>query len=307
MTSPPLLFIDTNIWLNFYKSQTDAGVTLLQHLNQVSAHIIVTYQMEMEFKKNRQAVILESIKDLETPKAIPRPAIFSDAKATKALQNNRNKAEKFVKGMRARLAKVLEQPARYDPVYKIFQRVFHKTGSLNLTRDDKTRRIIRRKAFKRFVLGYPPRKKGDTSMGDAMNWEWIIHCAEKAKSDVIIVSRDSDYGVVSGNRAYLNDHLKQEFSERVSKKRKILLHTKLSEGLKGFPVTVTAREKEEENRLIESTKSDVGTTPAISLKALDRISKLSEEDLGLLKYRVRATLETALGIEIVEKKTKDVI
>jgi len=80
----------------------------------------------MEFKKNRQAAILESVRGLETPKAIPPPAIFSDAKATKALQKNRKRAEELIEGMRARLAKILEHPATYDP------------DSLNLTREGKT-------------------------------------------------------------------------------------------------------------------------------------------------------------------------
>lgn len=54
----------------------------------------------------------------------------------------------------------------------------------------------------------------------------MIHCAKEQKAELVIVSRDSDYGVMFDNKAYINDHLKQEFSERVSKKRTLLLCTR---------------------------------------------------------------------------------
>lgn len=55
----------------------------------------------------------------------------------------------------------------------------------------------------------------------------MVHCATTQKAELVIVSRDSDYGALFDGKAYVNDHLKQEFSERVSKKRKLLLYTRL--------------------------------------------------------------------------------
>ncbi|MFN3843551.1 MAG: PIN-like domain-containing protein [Rehaibacterium terrae] len=77
-----LLFVDTNIWLDFYRARNDAGLALLKHAEAVADSIIVTYQLESEFKKNRQAAILEGMQELKPPGQIPRPAIFSDAKST---------------------------------------------------------------------------------------------------------------------------------------------------------------------------------------------------------------------------------
>jgi predicted nucleic acid-binding protein len=48
---PKLLFIDANILLDFYRARTDAALSLLKHLETISHKIIVTYQLEMEFKK----------------------------------------------------------------------------------------------------------------------------------------------------------------------------------------------------------------------------------------------------------------
>jgi hypothetical protein len=97
--------------------------------------------------------------------------------------------------------------------------------------------------LRRFLLGCPPRKNDDTSIGDAINWKWIILLCRTAQAGIIIVSRDSDYGAVFENRAYLNDHLKQEFNERVSRKRTITLYAKLSDALKIFGFGDTKGEK----------------------------------------------------------------
>jgi hypothetical protein len=252
-----LLFIDTNIWLDFYRSRNEAGLALLNHVEAVSDRIIVTYQLESEFKKNRQIAIMEGMSELKAPASIPRLGLFSDAKATAILSKSLKEAEKRVKTLKIRLARALDKPALHDPVYKACQRIFHRDGPLVLSRNDKVRHVVRRKAFRRFLHGCPPRKKNDTSIGDAINWEWIVHCAMEQKAELIIVSRDSDYGVTFENRSYINDHLRQEFSERVSKKRKILLYTKLSEALRHFEVPITQAEEEAERELVAEAEIEL--------------------------------------------------
>ncbi len=249
-----LLFVDTNIWLDFYRSRTDAGLTLLQHLDAIKDQIVITHQVEMEFKKHRQAVILEALCDLKAPSHVFRPALFSDAKAARALQTRLRQSEKLVSTLKRKLRRILEEPTVHDPVYKVCQRVFHKDDSLNLSRDKKIRREIRRKAFRRFILGYPPRKQSDTSIGDSVNWEWIVHCAIQRKAEVILVSRDSDYGMQYEDGAFVNDHLLQEFRERVSMKRKVILCTRLAVALKSLQIEVSAKEEAEENALVKSSE-----------------------------------------------------
>ncbi|MEW5863516.1 MAG: PIN domain-containing protein [Pseudomonadota bacterium] len=267
-----LLFIDTNIWLDFYRARNDAGLALLNHAEAVADRIIVTYQLESEFKKNRQTAILEGMQELKAPAQIARPGIFSDAKATKVLNKSLKEADKRVKNLKARLTRALDNPAVHDPVYKACQRIFHKKDNLVLTRDNKIRHLIRRKALRRFLHGCPPRKKNDTSIGDALNWEWMIQCATENKAELVIVSRDSDYGVVFENKAYINDHLKQEFSERVSHKRKLLLYTRLSEALKHFALAISPQEEDAEKELVEKVVEEkrVATTPSVELLEIIR-------------------------------------
>lgn len=80
-------------------------------------------------------------------------------------------------------------------------------------------------------MGYPPRKAGETSIGDAINWEWIIDCTTACQKDLILVSRDTDYGTPYGNPPVLNDWLSQEFNERC-KGRAIVLTDRLSYAFK---------------------------------------------------------------------------
>jgi predicted nucleic acid-binding protein len=252
-----LLFIDTNIWLDFYRARNEAGLRLLKHAEAISDRLIVTYQLESEFKKNRQTAILEGMQELKAPQQISRPGIFSDAKATRIIAKNLKEAEKHVKSLRRRLVRALENPGVQDPIYKACQRIFHKDDELTLSRDNTLRHMIRRKAFRRFLHGCPPRKKGDTSIGDAFNWEWMVHCATERTAGLIIVTRDSDYGATLEDKSYINDHLRQEFSERVSRKRKLLLYSRLAEALKLFEVDVSPQEEEAEKELVSAVAQRV--------------------------------------------------
>jgi hypothetical protein len=252
MAIQKLLFVDTNIWLDFYRARNEINLEFLQELEKIEAKIIVTYQLETEFKKNRQSAILEGFRDLKAPTQIPRLGIFSDLQATKKMGKMLRDLEQSVKKLKVKLQRVLTDPAANDPVYQACQRIFHRDDALVLTRENPLRHAVRRRALKRFLHGCPPRKDGDTSIGDAINWEWMVHCAKSRTAELVIVSRDSDYGVILESGAYINDHLRQEFSERVSRKRKLLLYTKLSDALKHFKIPVSPQAKKAESDLVQS-------------------------------------------------------
>jgi hypothetical protein len=238
-------------------SSRNAHLGLLKHAQAIRGKIIVTYQLESEFKRNRQTVILDAMKDLRPPAQIPRPGFLSDAQAAKVIGKSLKGVEKRVTKLRTQLGRVLDNPTMYDPVYQACQRIFHREDSpIVLTHGNKLRHVIRRLAFRRFLHGCPPRKRGDTQLGDAFNWEWMIHCAREKSAELVIVSRDSDYGVSYGEKNYVNDDLRQEFSERVSRKRKLLLYPKLSDALKHFAVTVTEQEQQAESEIVKATTEE---------------------------------------------------
>ncbi len=250
-----LIFIDTNILLDFYRYPRGSAVlSALEHIDKNQKIIITGNQVEMEFKKNRQKVIIDSIKEMKGPKweTFKIPVILGDSKPAKAIETQKSKIQTQSKILQQRIERVLRNPSRNDIVYKTAQRLFRANTDLCLTRKDKVRQEIRRLARKRFILGYPPRKDSDISISDAINWEWIIYCAKKHNSNVIIVSRDSDYGNRYGNESIINDWLAEEFRERVNRQKKVKLTEKLMAAFKEAKIAVTAEEEAAEEELLES-------------------------------------------------------
>jgi len=259
-----LIFIDTNIYLDFYRIRgTDATLSILKHFDTNRDHIITTSEVEMEYKKNRQRVILESLGNLKTPdfSNLTLPAFFRESKRHKSIIKTQKSLSEQIQKLKDRTAKLLESPGRNDQVYMVLQRLFRAKGDCHLTRTEKVRFKIRELAQKRFILGYPPRKPSDTSMVDAINWEWIVYCAQHCSNDIVIVSRDSDYGVHHENKSILNDWLLLEFKERVSHKRSILLTNRLTEAFKQALIVVSTEEEQTEQELL---KTKISTSDSLS-------------------------------------------
>ncbi|MCZ8354699.1 MAG: PIN domain-containing protein [Cyclobacteriaceae bacterium] len=255
-----LIFIDTNIYLDFYRiRKSDISLKYLEKIESLTDRLILTSQVEMEFKKNRQKVIIESINEVGKISAgnLSVPAILFDAKPVEMIKKAQKGITTQQKKIKERIDKILAYPITQDKVYQTFQRIFRTETDFNLSRKNKHRFSVRKLALKRFGLGYPPRKKEDNSIGDSINWEWIIHCAKSCDKDIIIVTRDGDYGVNYDDKSFLNDWLQIEFKERISQKRKIILNDKLSRALKLVEVTVTQEMIDEERKIIENQPKEI--------------------------------------------------
>jgi hypothetical protein len=248
-----LLFVDTNVLLDFYRiRKSDVSLKYIEQLEACRERLILGSQVEMEYKKNCQRVIVESLNNFGTPDwaKLTAPALVADLQAMKMVERKKTEIATQKNKVTAKIQKILSDPIHHDPVYQSLQRLFKHVSICNLSRENDERFAVRRLARKRFVLGYPPRKQSDTSIGDAVNWEWIVECSKKTGKHVVIVTRDTDYGAIYNGKSYLNDWLKQEFSERVSKKRRIILTEKLSQGLKLIHAAVSKEMEKEEDLLL---------------------------------------------------------
>ena len=85
-----------------------------------------------------------------------------------------------LKSLKDRLSEALKNPEGYDSIYKAVKDIVSFESKFNLTSDKSENDSIFQRARQRFDLGYPPRKAKDTSIGDAINWEWIVECARKS-------------------------------------------------------------------------------------------------------------------------------
>ena len=250
-----LLFIDANIFLDFYRARdSDISIKFLKQIEACKDSLIISSQLDMEYKKNRQKVIVDSLKKYGKPdwSKITPPVIVSDFQPVKMINDRKNEIIMQQKKVNEKINKILKSPSYNDPVYQSLQRVFKHKSPYNLNRENKERFTIRRLARKRFFLGYPPRKEGDTSYGDAIHWEWVIRCSIKSGKDIVIVTRDKDFGIT-----HLNDWLAQEFKQRVGYRRKIKLTDSLSAGLKIIHANITKEmEKEERKTMAEMFEED---------------------------------------------------
>lgn len=209
------------------------------------------------------------------------PELVSDFQASKQIDKKKKEIITQQKKINEKIEKILKNPSGNDPVYQTLQKLFKHDSPYNLDRNKNDRYELRELSRKRFELGYPPRKKDDNSIGDAVNWEWIIKCAISSGLDIILVTRDSDYGAILKNESFLNDWLKQEFKERVGAKRKIILTERLSVAFKAIKQNVSKemidaedvviKQKDKKHSVIDEDYSDN------VMRVIDEIAKLNIE------------------------------
>lgn len=263
------VFIDTNIFLDFYRDSNEATLSLLERLKPVRDCIISTYQVEMEFLKNRQRVLGDSLGKLKTNTQVSVPAIFADSGTNDSLKELNKAASKKADLLRKRIVNLLKSPKQNDVVFQTLTEVFQSNAGHVLTRDMPIRHTIKRLAWRRFILGYPPRKGADTSIGDALNWEWLVYCGQTFQGKILIVSRDGDYGMSVQSDHFLNDQLLQEYRDRVGPRKSISLTSRLSDALKELQVAVPANEIAAETEAL-TVRGNAGS--AILVRATDGVT-----------------------------------
>lgn len=268
-----LIFIDTNIYLDFYRQSKEAASESLDLIDKNKDKIICCFQVEMEFKKNRHKVIFDSFRQLKNPDwgSLTPPSILADSEPAKIIEVSKDKIDKQQKKLRKRLTDLLDKPAVNDDVYKVIQRLFKNECDLNLhSNNEATKELtneILRDARSRFERGLPPRKKDENSFGDAINWEWMIRSAEKNNSNLIIVSRDQDYGLKFNDKLVINDWLLAEFKERVNQQKTVILTDRLSEAFKFLKVSMSVKTETEEKRIVDEQSIAPVATTEISERA----------------------------------------
>ena len=246
-----LLFIDTNILLDFYRApQSDLS---LEVFNELLAHpdtLIISEQVEIEFNNNRKQVIEEYIKHIpvKIENIALAPVLLSNTEeAIKIKTEVENLTEDF-KELKKTLRSILNSPDEKDKAYQKIIPFFNIDTDLNYKNAEaKLQDEIFLKAIKRFHRGMPPRKKDDLSIGDALNWEWCLHCcSEKDKANLIILSRDEDFA--ESPKRPDNPILKvleDEFKSQVGDGFDVKLERSLTKALSDIQISLTAEQAKE--------------------------------------------------------------
>lgn len=182
------VFIDTNIFLNFYEDEEDRLGDFKKFIELAKANrvkLMLTKQVIDEYRKKRPEIIKRSIRNLsdwkKAAEKMPIPAV---------LRRNHSETEEAIKTSRRlrlladTLSRTLKEKANNNALVEdeLIESLFSNTKAIQSDR-------FYESAQRRVAKGNPPGKKD--SLGDAINWEALL---EEAKDgNIHIVTADGDF------------------------------------------------------------------------------------------------------------------
>ncbi len=180
------LFIDTNVFLNFYaysKDDLDQLEKLVNILKTKVVKLYVTQQVVDEFYRNRDNKLAESFNNFRPFENQGCPRFMTSMPEYQAYNTTMNayKAAKTALTEKARD----QADQRSLLADQLFARIAH--VATVIATDDTSYEA----ANKRSRLGNPPGKSPST-MGDELNWELLLKHVP-AESDLHVISKDGDY------------------------------------------------------------------------------------------------------------------
>lgn len=108
-----LLFIDTNILLDFYRDRkSDISIKFLEQIEACKDRLVLGSQVEIEYKKNRQHVILESFGKFGTPDwgKLSAPALVSEMQVAGMIDKHHKELVKQQNILTDKIRVILEKP-----------------------------------------------------------------------------------------------------------------------------------------------------------------------------------------------------
>jgi predicted nucleic acid-binding protein len=254
-----LLFIDTNILLDFYRApQSDLSLEVFDSLLKHPDHLIISDQVRIEFLRNRNQTIQNYLERL--PKKVEEnsiaPVLLSRTKEAKELKQCANNLQCKLVILKKKLNDIWHNPKDNDMAYKKIMPLFDIDNPFNINKQPQE--LVDKiffNAIKRFYQELPPRKKKDISIGDAFNWEWCLHCCSgsKPKHNLIILSRDKDFSDPE-NVNKIHPSLKSEFAERVGKSFSVRLEKKLNKALNDIKLEISKDVEEELDKIQKASE-----------------------------------------------------
>ncbi|HBU8931464.1 PIN domain-containing protein [Klebsiella pneumoniae] len=192
------LFIDTNIYLDFYRAASDR-LSLFEELKKLRGALIISEQGYKEFQRNRTVQLTKLSAEIErtTSTSIYTTAVVKDMAEHKEAIHLQSQIRKLGQELKMKIGVMLEPKPGDDPVLDAYEDLI-KTSPPKPTRKD-----LIAKAEMRKILGNPPTSPDRHSVCDELLWEELIYYCNE---DLIIVSNDKTF---TENKKILRD----EFSK----------------------------------------------------------------------------------------------
>ncbi|MEM9625798.1 MAG: PIN domain-containing protein [Pseudomonadota bacterium] len=206
------IYIDTNIFLDFYQSGKDR-LGVFREIHEQYKHIVLAEQTIDEFLRNRISrlkILKKAIQDTSSGYKIYETALIRELPNFDEWRSARDNVGSIAKELVQALEKWIDH-TEDDPVLIEFNQLRKSCEVLNTT-SSCYERAMRRKA-----LGQPPTSHKKDTIGDQLIWETLL---DGVHEDLIIVTRDHTF----------SEHqpiLKKEFAkiQSILNKRELLLVT----------------------------------------------------------------------------------
>jgi predicted nucleic acid-binding protein len=309
------LFIDTNILLSFYAlNQEDLGELrkLADRVINKEVTLLITDQIIDEFYRNREQRIEGSLKSFYGQTFNPQLPQICEYYPQEAerLRSALKEYEQAHSVMVARVAlDIKAKNLQTDQIIRSFFENGHKVV-LDQTIIDRARL--------RMGVGNPPGK--NNSLGDAINWECLLHVVPY-RTDLFLISGDKDYSSPLGDDE-LSGFLRDEWERR--KQSKILFYRRLSGFFKDqFPDIGMANSRDRDylvrelsnsqsladvqkivTRLISYPEFTAGQANGILLAALNnqRVAwSIDDENVRGFLLDIRTRYQQYLDVEMLDR------
>jgi hypothetical protein len=249
------LYIDANIYLRFYDSNSKEFKKLLKSIEEIKDNIFITSQIQNEVERNKLDVFVRSFIGYEKQFVLNNISLPEHLEsttdkelkdwnvATNELINNLNGQKKKLKGITEKLIENITD--NKDEVSQTLIKIFSSSQSATV---EQTARARNRKE-----LGNPPGKNNDP-LGDQISWEQLLDKTD-AIAELWIISNDSDYIFEFNKKCHLNSYLINELKQKNST-IKINCFNTLSEGFTSFDKSRKISALPSEQELIEITSEE---------------------------------------------------
>jgi hypothetical protein len=202
-----ILTVDTNVLLDLYRYHEDTTKALLDSLILFKGRAWISHQVAEEFFRNRNKVILSSIKAFNDAEQNIAEIRKASEEPLKKLKNNRiipdevadsleqaiNSAVKKTEGEIQQIRTNFPDYIKKDPILKKICELFDSSIGAPFEKDNLPE--ILKEAKRRAENNIPPgfkdkHKEGDKTYGDYMLWRQILDYIKDVKTPLILVTSE---------------------------------------------------------------------------------------------------------------------
>ena len=252
-----IVFIDANIYLKFYETNSSKFNKLLVSLVEIKDYIFITKQLEDEIERNKLGVFIRSfveftksfsIKNLNLPEHLDKETGNESKKWNEAV----DEIYKNIKVKSTLLSGISE---------KLIDKISKGTDEVSITINMLTSKARAatpaqlERARDRKERGNPPGKRADP-LGDQISFEQLLE-ELSSKKELWIITNDSDFFYEYDSKIYLNPLLSKEI-KKINPAINIRCYKEITEGLRAFSgatnVIKSLPKKEELDKIADEEK-----------------------------------------------------